>query len=85
MMKRIIFDLALLAAVLYTPWWIVIPAALAGAFLFVSFYEIFIFGMLVDLLYGTSGAALHGVLGLFTAAIIYICAVQARKFVRPSY
>lgn len=85
MTKRIIFDLVLLCTIFYTPWWVVVPLAFAGAFIFPSYYEIFAYGVLTDLLYGTGTSSLHGLIGLTTAVLLYAIAWQAKKVVRPTY
>ena len=85
MMKRLLFDLAVLLSVLYLPWWVAILVGFSGAFLFASYYEIFIFGLLADLLYGTSTSTFHGLVGMICSIVIYVGAWQTRKFVRPSF
>lgn len=85
MTKRIIFDIVLLGAIFYTPWWVVVPFALAGAFIFPSYYEIFGYGLLMDLLYGTPLSALRGTMGTVGAIAIFLIAEQAKKIVRPTY
>lgn len=84
-MKRIIFDLVLLGAIFYTPWWIATPLALIGVFMFASFYEVFVFGLLVDLLFGTHSSVLHGTLGLVGAVALFFLGEFAKSMVRPTY
>lgn len=83
MIRRIIFDLVLLGAIFYTPWWVAVPIALLGAFLFTSYYEIFAFGVFIDLLYGASATMLHGYLGIVGATVFYFVGEFARGLVRP--
>jgi hypothetical protein len=85
MAKRIMFDLLLLGAIIYAPWWVAAPLALVGAFLFLSYFEIFAFGIYVDLLYGTSTALLHGSLGVIGATLFFFVGRFIRGLVRPSY
>ena len=82
MKKRIIFDLVVLAAIFYTPWWVVAILGFMGAFYCKSYYEIFIFGLIVDLLYGAKAVHLGGVYGIVSALIIFITASYAKKAVR---
>ncbi len=82
MKKRLIFDLVLLGAIFYTPWWVVIPLALVGAFLFPSYYEVIAFGLLVDILYGAASFPLGGIFGLIAAITIYFGVSNARKAIR---
>lgn len=82
MKNRIIFGVVLLAAVFYTPWWIVAPVAFVGAFIYPTYYEIFLFGVLVDILYGASAFPLGGVYGILGAIAIFFIASYARRAVR---
>lgn len=81
MIKRIFFDFLLFGAVFYTPWWFVALLAFVGAFLFPSYYEIIIAGILVDLLYGTAHSA-RGVFGLIVALVLFVVARRLRMAVR---
>lgn len=82
MIKRIFFDLLLLGAVFYTPWWVVLPLAFIGAFLFPSYYEIILVGVLFDLLYGISTHPARGVLGIIVALVLFVTARRLRQAVR---
>ncbi|MFZ2831895.1 MAG: hypothetical protein WAZ40_01970 [Minisyncoccia bacterium] len=82
MNKRIIFDIVLLGAVLFTPWWCVAILGFMGAFLWPSYYEILVAGILVDLLYGGTTLPLRGILGLVGAVVIFFSATYAKKVVR---
>lgn len=82
MRNRIIFDLILLAAVFYTPWWAVAILAFVGAFMWTTYYEIFICGLLIDLLYGAHIFSLGGIFGIVGSVVIYFVASYAKKIVR---
>ena len=82
MTKRIFFNLLLLGAVFYTPWWAVAVIAFVGAFLFPSYYEIIMAGVFVDLLYGTQAHMMRGVLGLIVTLALFIVARYFRQAVR---
>lgn len=82
MKQRIIFGLVLIGAIFYTPWWIVAVLAVAASFLWSPYYEIIGFGLLVDLLYGTSASPLGGTLGLVVAILIFFVGSYAKKIVR---
>lgn len=82
MRNRIIFSVVLLGAVFYTPWWIVAILAFIGAFLWPSYFEIFAFGILLDILYGASAFPLGGVYGILGATAIFFIASHARRAVR---
>lgn len=80
--KRAFFDIVLLVAVFYTPWWIVAILAFVGAFIWSSYYEIFICGLLIDLLYGAPAFPLGGIYGLVGSVVIFFTALYARRIVR---
>lgn len=80
--NRIIFDIVLLGAVFYTPWWIVALLAFTFAFLCPSYYEIIIFGILMDILYGAGTLSFGGIVGLLGAMVIFTIASWAKKAVR---
>lgn len=82
MRNRIIFDIILLGAVFYTPWWIVAVLAFIGAFICPPYFEIFVFGILIDILYGASAFPLGGVYGILGATAIFYIASYARRAVR---
>lgn len=82
MNKRIIFDLIILGAVLYLPWWVVLVLGLFGTFYWAPFYEIILIGVLVDILYGSQSLPLGGTLGLIIALMVYIIGSYAKKAVR---
>ncbi|MEK7569004.1 MAG: hypothetical protein AAB497_02730 [Patescibacteria group bacterium] len=82
MTKRIFFNLLLLGAIFYTPWWAVAVIAFVGAFLFPSYYEIIMAGVLVDLLYGIQGHMMRGVLGLVVAVALFVVARHFKQAVR---
>lgn len=85
MKKRIIFDLFLLSAIFYTPWWVAASLAFVCVFLIPHYYEILAFGLLVDLLYGTSTSALYGMVGTIGAIVLFFAGEFAKKMVRPTY
>lgn len=85
MIKRIIFDLVLLSAIFYTPWWVAAALAFVCVFLIPRYYEILVFGLLVDLLYGTSMSTFYGMAGTIGAIILFLVGEFAKKVVRPAY
>ena len=85
MLKRISFDVLLLVMVLYFPWWVAALGAFTGAFLFASYYEIFLFGVLFDIIYGVPSAMPHGLMGIIGATIFYFLGSLSRNYIRPVY
>lgn len=82
MRNRIIFGVVLLVAVFYTPWWVVAILAFMGAFYWPPYFEIFVIGILLDILYGASAFPLGGVYGIIGAIAIFFAASYAKKAVR---
>ncbi len=52
MLKRFLLELVLLLAIVFLPWWVSVAYAVFLLFYFKIFYEIVVFGLLIDLLYG---------------------------------
>lgn len=76
-MIRIVFHLALICSVLFLPWWMSFIFALVSVFMVERFYEVVLYGMLFDVLYGTefgiSGIMFLGTLcttGLFCTVLV---------------
>jgi len=82
MRNRIIFDIILLGAIFYAPWWFVVVLAFVGAFFWPPYFEIFFIGILLDILYGASAFPLGGVYGILGAIAIFFIASYAKKAVR---
>ncbi len=79
---RIIFDIILFIAVFYIPWWVIAVLALIGAFLWPPYLEIFIFGILLDVLYGSNAFPFGGAYGILGAIAIFGIATFARRVIR---
>lgn len=82
MKNRIIFNLVLLVAVFYSPWWLVAILGFIGVFLFAQYYEVIVVGLIMDLLYGAPTLPFEGMLGVIAAVIIFYVATYTRKAVR---
>ena len=54
-MKRVIFDTVLFIAVFILPWWITIPLAIIGLFVFNDFYEFIIVGIIIFAVFRAPG------------------------------
>lgn len=82
MKKRIIFDIVVLALVFYAPWWLTLATLFVGAYVWTSYYEIILFGILLDVLYGSNSMPLRGTIGTVSALVIYFATNYFRKIVR---
>ena len=54
-MKRVIFDILIFISVFVLPWWITVPLAFVGIFLFVEYYEFILIGVILYSLYMVEG------------------------------
>jgi hypothetical protein len=83
-MKRILFNLVLVGAIFYAPWWLALLGALTGAFYFSRYYEVIVLGVLFDLLYGVLGGVFvgYGAEGLLAGCIIFILIERIKRELR---
>jgi hypothetical protein len=51
MIKHLLFDLVLLLTILICPWWLSVFLALVTLYYLNSFYEMILFGLLLDIFY----------------------------------
>lgn len=82
--KRILFTLFLLGAVLYAPWWLMLIVAICGTFYFPRYYEVIIIGVIADIFYGTPGGIFvgYGAQGLFAGVIIFVLLERVKRELR---
>jgi hypothetical protein len=74
---RICLVLVHIVLIAYTPWWLVLIGLFASAAYFDNYFEIIIFGIILDAIYGTTQ---HGIFGL---QIIYTLIGLAAFFIIP--
>lgn len=82
MRKRIIFDVIILSLVFCTPWWLVFLLVIIGAYIWPSYYEIIVVGMLLDVLYGGGSLYFGGLAYTVSSLIIYFIVSYIRLIVR---
>ncbi len=80
-MIRLLFNILLIIALLYLPWWAGALIAIAGCFLIGSFFEVIIYGILADALFGTRFAwyGFPYAAMLYTALIFGIASVVRKR------
>lgn len=74
----------LLALLFIAPWWIVMSVAVLFLFYFKNYFEILIFGFLLDLLYGAPVSAYYGmgyVISVIAALAFALVAVVKNRLV----
>lgn len=86
---RIVFDLLILFALYFMPWWAAFAAALLAVLWFPRFYEILLVGGFIDLVYAPAPTRVPYSFGVLAASlIVYILASLLRDRLaleRPSY
>ncbi len=81
-MKRVLFDLVLLATLFYLPWWCLFTFVAIGVYLFPFYGEAIVFGFLLDLLYGTNILYGFGIIGLVSSLGIFLIVLRIKKAIR---
>jgi hypothetical protein len=74
---RIAADILMIALVAWSPLWAIIIFSIAFAWIFAPYYEVIIWGLAFDALYG-----LHSVYGVITALVIFIIIEVLKKRTR---
>lgn len=84
MSRRILFNIGVLWAIFYAPWWFCLLLVVVGAFYFISYYEIFFAGLLFDLLYGTIDkiSFMYSTLGFLVCLVCYFLIERIKKNLR---
>ncbi len=82
--KRILVDIVLLLGIFWLPWWIVFLAGIVCLFIFKSFYEVIILGLLIDSLYNAPVAQFYHFHFVITivALIFFIISVIVKNKLR---
>lgn len=80
--KRILFDLFILASLFFIPWWVVVLLGVLGVFYFPAYYELVVFGFVLDILYGSSGGTGYGVVGFLVALVCFFAFEKIRREIR---
>lgn len=84
MRKRIVFDIFVLVMVLCSSWWVSLCLVGIGAFIFGSYFEAILFGIIVDLLYGTATSFGFGMVGLVAGFVMFLIMPRIKSLVRST-
>lgn len=76
---RIAFNIGIIISCLYLPWWLGALLVLVGCFMIRSFFEVILYGIAVDALYGTK-FGFHGF--AYTATFYTLCVFTLSAFLR---
>ena len=80
MLFRLIANVILFASLLFLPWWITIVIALIAVFVYNVFYELILWGVVGDLLYGAGVASFYALTSfLSTGALVLFLTAQYLK------
>jgi len=78
--RRLIADLILLISVVLLPWWLSAPIAIIFLFVFDSYYEILIAGLIIDSLYPHSFIIPRISIGFtFLAAVVFLASFPIKR------
>ena len=76
---RIIFDILAVLSIAIFPWWFTVVLVAVGFFLFRSFYEGFLFAVIVDSLYGAPRELFFGVSSV-SFLFVFVLFMVVRSF-----
>lgn len=79
--KRIILNAVILFSLLALPWWCTAAFALAGIFVFDTFFEAVIAGFIMDSLYGVPTGYFHGI--TFVSTLAAAAALAVVLYIKP--
>ncbi len=81
---RISLDAIIFLSIFYFPWWVGMFLAVVGILFFSNFFEIFLVGYLLDLLYGTNVKEFYGIWFVFTllSVVVYVIIEHIKKNIR---
>lgn len=77
---RIFANIVILSSVFFFPWWFPAVLAIVCVFLFENYFEILLFGLILDFLYASSEAfSLISMLFTFAATILLIVSIFVKR------
>jgi hypothetical protein len=80
-MKRLYANLITIIALITLPWWCVVLLLLVFSVVF-DFFEVIVYGLLLDALYAVPGTLLSGHLFLISGAFVYTLSAIIRPNLR---
>jgi hypothetical protein len=82
--SRLILDIFILLALFIVPWWLAVALIFAGLSIFHNYYEILIFGLVTDALYGVPLADFNGFTFVYTlsAFVLFIIAMYLKRIIK---
>ena len=78
-LKRLASDILMLLLIAWAPWWIIIIAAVAFLFVYNSYYEIVLWGLCLDEIYGTSHHIPYSLIATVVACLLFIAVYFLKK------
>jgi hypothetical protein len=84
MIKRLIANIVLLLSIFFMPWWITLLLGVIFISIFPNFYEIFIMGILMDLLYSYPKELFFNFNQIFSLGVIliFVFIEKIKKYLR---
>jgi hypothetical protein len=83
---RVIAAIALCVCILFLPWWFVVIALIAAALYFETYFEIILFGVVIDSLYGVGVYSLFHIPITYTVfgIVVFLLSLPLRKRIRAT-
>jgi len=80
MIKHIILDLILFLVIILCPWWVSVLLAIGILYYLISFNEIILFGLIMDIYYGKLSPEFH-ILN-YTFTIVFLILLLSSIFIK---
>lgn len=79
---RILAALVILLSLVFGPWWLPVTLSIVAVFLFINYYEMVLWGVMMDALYGLPIEQFDGYRYVFTTAsvILFLAVFFVRKY-----
>jgi len=71
-MIRLVLNAAILVSILFFPWWFTVIVGIILVFLQKNFYEIIVWAIFYDVLYGISSINIWGFTFFFTVGVLFL-------------
>lgn len=81
-LKRFILGILVFVFILILPWWIYGILIVFFTFYFNKYYEVFLFGIIIDLLYGVPNLVEIPILSTLLAGLIFLISCQFKKVLK---
>lgn len=78
-MNRLIFNLSIVISIMLLPWWVVLLCAVVSIIFINKYYELVIFGIIYDLIYGVSFTGINMYYGVIFGIILFLISTKLKQ------